>query len=211
MSQWRGLLDNLCTENVREPDVRLTGQHCPVHRPRVRPAGHGIEAIFRLRPSRQINQIVQYVVAVVAQRTGILLHSAIVLSNHWDVCLTDPEGRICEFTRDCHAFIARAVNAAHGDFESMWSNEHTSHVRCVEAQDLVDKIAYTMANPVEDFLVAHGKNWPGVRRAWPAGPQTVNRPKKFFRHEKDGGAWPNGCSPGIIASTIAFLSWGRAS
>ena len=145
---------------------------------------------FRLRPSRRINKIVQYVLAVIARRTDIQLHSVVVLSNHWHVCLTDPEGRICEFTRDCHAFIARAVNAAHGDFESIWSNEQTSHVTCVEPKDLVDKIAYTMANPVEAFLVEHGKNWPGVRRVWPAKPQIVSRPKKFFRGEEDGGTWP---------------------
>ncbi|MCG8424290.1 MAG: hypothetical protein MJE77_40880, partial [Proteobacteria bacterium] len=145
---------------------------------------------FRLRPSKRINQIVQYVVAVVAQRNGIQLNGLVVLSNHWHVCLADPEGRICDFTRDCHAFIARAVNAVHGDFESMWSNEQTSQVTCVEPIDLVGKIAYAMANPVESLLVAHGKNWPGVRRAWPAKPRIVNRPKQFFRDETDGGTWP---------------------
>jgi hypothetical protein len=112
------------------------------------------------------------------------------MSNHWHVCLTDPDGRICEFTRDCHAFIARAINAAHGDFESMWSSEQTSHVACVEPSDLVAKIAYAMANPVEAGLVAHGKNWPGVRVCWPAKPRMVTRPKGFFRDEENGGQWP---------------------
>ena len=55
---------------------------------------------------------------------------------------------------------------------------------------MIAKIAYAMANPVEARLVAHGKNWPGVRRAWPAKPQVVQRPEKFFRSEEDGGTWP---------------------
>ena len=68
----------------------------------------------------------RYVLAVIAQRTGIRLHCVAALSNHWHLVVTDPEGRVCEFTRDCHAFIARAINAHHGDFESVWSNEQTS-------------------------------------------------------------------------------------
>ena len=112
-------------------------------------------------------------------------------TNHTHICLTDPEGRICEFTRDCHAFIARAVNAAHGDFESMWSSEQTSHVTCGGPDDLIAKIAYAMANPVAACLVKYGKNWPGVRAAWPAKARVVHRPTEFFRDKKDGGTWPD--------------------
>ncbi len=145
---------------------------------------------FRLRPCKSINEIVRYVVAVIGQRTGVQLHCITAMSNHWHICLTDPEGRICDFTRDCHSLIARAVNAIHGDFESQWSREQTSHVHCVEPDDLVGKIAYAMANPVAAGLVAHGKNWPGVRTAWPAQPRVVRKPKQFFRGTKDGGKWP---------------------
>ena len=149
---------------------------------------HGRE--FRLRPCKEINAIIRYVVAVVAERTGIRLACIVAMSNHWHLILSDPEGNICEFTRDCHALIARAINAEFGDFEGIWSSEQTSHVACVEPRDMVDKIAYAMANPVEAELVAHGKNWPGVRRAWPAKPLQVRRPEKFFRDENDGGTWP---------------------
>jgi len=130
------------------------------------------------------------VVAVVAKRTGIRLHCVVVMSNHWHVCASDPEGRVCEFTRDCHAFIARAVNAVHGEFESLWSSEQTSHVACVEPSDLVMKMAYAMANPVEANLVTQGKSWPGVRVCWPAKPRMVARPEGFFRDESEGGKWP---------------------
>ncbi len=149
---------------------------------------HGRE--FRLRPCKRINDIVRYVVAVIGKRTGIQLHCLMVMSNHWHVCLTDPDGRICDFTRDCHSLIARAVNVVHGDFEGQWSREQTSHVHCAEPDDLVGKIAYAMANPVDAGLVTYGKNWPGVRTAWPAQPRIVRKPKQFFRGEKDGGKWP---------------------
>jgi len=82
---------------------------------------------FRLLPVGEVAAIIKYVVAVVAKRTGIRLHCVIVMSNHWHVVLTDPDGRVPEFTRDCHALIARALNAQYGDFESIWSREQTSH------------------------------------------------------------------------------------
>jgi len=146
---------------------------------------------FRLRPSREVTAIIKYVVAVVAKRTGIRLHCVIVMSNHWHVVFTDPDGRVAEFTRDCHALIARALNARYGDFESIWSHEQTSHVTCEEPQDIVRKIAYAMANPVEARLVKYGKNWPGLRKCWPAKPCVVRRPSKFFRSKKAGGTWPD--------------------
>ena len=143
---------------------------------------HGRE--FRLRPCEKTNAIIRYVVAVVRERIGIELICLTAMSNHWHLCVSDPEGRICEFTRDCHSVIARAVNTAHGDFENLWSAEQTSHVICAEPSDVIAKIAYCMANPVEARLVAHGKNWPGVRAALPAKPRVVRRPENFFAVKK---------------------------
>ena len=145
---------------------------------------------FLLRPSKRTNQIVAYVVAVIAARRNIQLHALVVMSNHWHVCLTDPDGAIVDFQRDCHQFIARAINAHHGEFESIWSSGSPSRVECEGADDLVGRIAYTMANPVEAALVRHGNSWPGLRRAWPAKALVVRRAKRFFRGEEDGGDWP---------------------
>ena len=83
------------------------------------------------------------------------------------------------------------LNAAHGDFESVWvSSEASSRVECEDPDDLVARIAYTMANPVEAGLVRYGKSWPGVRRAWPSKPIAIQRPPKFFRGAEQGGSWP---------------------
>ncbi len=145
---------------------------------------------FLLRPSKRTNQIVAYIVAVVAARRNIQLHALVVMSNHWHVCLTDPDGAIVKFQQDCHQFIARAINAHHGEFESLWSSGSPSRVECEAPDDLVGRIAYTMANPVEAGLVRHGHSWPGLRRAWPTRPLLVAKPPRFFRGEDEGGNWP---------------------
>lgn len=145
---------------------------------------------FLLRPSRRLNHLVEYVVAVLTQRYGILLHALCVMSNHVHDVATDPEGRIIEFRRDLHAILARAINATHGDFDGLWARQPTCRVTCVQAADALDKIAYTMANPVAAFLVEHGHSWPGVRYAWPRKPRIIERPPGFFRNEAQGGTWP---------------------
>jgi REP element-mobilizing transposase RayT len=146
--------------------------------------------VHRLRPSTRLNQIVSYIVAVKAKQYGILLHAIVVMSNHWHLVCTDPDGRSPEFTRDCHALIGRHINCAFGDLDSLWSSEQTSQVELGEPTDIVDKIAYTMANPVAAGLVRYGHSWPGIRMRCPRAPQTIARPKGFFRDEADGGKLP---------------------
>lgn len=137
-----------------------------------------------------VNQVIAYIIAVLADRYGIQLHALCVMSNHTHDVATDPYGNIVEFQRDCHALIARHINAIYGDFESIWAREPTCRLECAEAVDVFDKIVYTMNNPVKARLVAHGKNWPGLRGAWPQKPRIIRRPKGFFRGSHDGGAWP---------------------
>jgi REP element-mobilizing transposase RayT len=143
-----------------------------------------------LRPSERVNEIIGYLLAVFSQKYNIKIHAVCALSNHAHTAGSDPDGRIVDFTRDFHSLVARHINAVFGDFENLWSTEQTSLVRLAEAGDIVDKIAYTMANPVSSFLVMHGRSWPGLRLAWSAGvkPKVFRRPVGFLR--PDTGRWP---------------------
>jgi putative transposase len=143
-----------------------------------------------LRPGERVNQIIGYLLAVLSQKYGILIHAVCALSNHAHQASSDPDGRIADFTRDFHSLVARHINAVFGDFENLWSTEQTSLVRLAEAGDIVDKIAYTMANPVSSFLVMYGRSWPGLRLAWSAGakPKVFRRPVGFLR--PNTGRWP---------------------
>ena len=70
-------------------------------------------------------------------------------------------------------------------FENLWSSEKTSIVTLDEEVDVLDKLAYLMANPVAAQLVERGEDWPGIRRMWdPCHTQvTVDRPTIFYRPE----------------------------
>lgn len=149
---------------------------------------------FLLRPSQETNDILRFLLAVAAQRHGILVHTFCVMSNHVHLLLTDPQARLPEFQRYLGSLVARAVNASLGRWETFWGPDSYSAVRLVSPEDIVDKAAYALANPVAAGLVRTARLWPGL---WSEpehigeGPAEVLRPKRFFAEE---GALPRTAS-----------------
>lgn len=141
------------------------------------------ERRFFLRPCEVTNAIFLYLLAVAARRYGILVHAWCVLSNHYHLVVTDPGARLPDFHRYLDGLVARAVNCSLGRWESFWDPDSYSAVRLETPEAILEKIVYTLANPVAAGLVAHGKEWPGL---WsdPALTGTVievKRPEIFFR------------------------------
>jgi REP element-mobilizing transposase RayT len=146
--------------------------------------------IFRLlllRPSEEANELLRYILAVVAERYGILLHAFCFMSNHLHMIVSDPLGKLPAFERDLDALVARSFNALLGRTESFWAPGSYSAVELVTPEAILEKTAYVLTNPVVAGLVRRGSEWPGL---WSmpeligAGPITVKRPSFFFR--KDG-------------------------
>ena len=144
---------------------------------------------FLLRPDPDVNQNIRYVLAVMAKKYEIKLHAVMFMSNHYHICLTDPEGRIVDFERDFNSFVAHAINAQFGEREALWNSSQSSHVVMETPLELVREIAYTMANPVEAGLVRTIQEWPGVAHSWPCEEIEVERPKRYFSSRKDS-KWP---------------------
>ncbi len=134
---------------------------------------------FLLKPSKKLNNKVEYCIAVAAARHGIQVHAVIALSNHWHAVASDPRGRMPEFLRDVHSWIAKNINMGLGRWENVWSSSQTSLVRAEGASNVLNRIVYTMTNPVAAGLVAHGKSWPGLRACWPQKRKPTTRPPLF--------------------------------
>lgn len=161
------------------------------------------DRMLLLRPSPLVRAVFEYVLAVKAREYGILLHAYSVLSNHWHCVLTDSSGRLPEFQRDLGSTVARALNAALGRWESFWAPGSYSAVALQTAEDVLDKMAYTLVNPVVAGLVRRGSDWPGPWSAPSrigAGPELLRRPDHYFR--KEGPTPPTAwlvltCPPGF--------------
>ncbi len=146
---------------------------------------------FTLKSSAVVDQIILYVITVMAKRHGIKLHALTVMYNHIHDVVTDPDAKIIDFYRDSHSNIAKAINCHFGREGSLWNTNKPNRLDCVTRDAVLDKIAYAMANPVAAFLVQKGYQWPGIRMAWPAKPKTIKRPNFYFRSPDKGGNWPD--------------------
>ncbi len=138
---------------------------------------------FLLKPSALTNLIFKFVLAVAAARYGVLIHAVCVMSNHLHMVITDPRACLPDFTHLLDGVLAKALNALHGRWESFWAPCSYSAVALASPEDIVDKIAYTLANPATADLVEHGRQWPGV---WSdphsiGGPgERIERPGHYF-------------------------------
>jgi putative transposase len=137
-----------------------------------------------LRPSAQTNAIFEFLLAVMAERHGLLIHAYCVLSNHLHLVVTDVHGRLPDFQRDLCGLLARAVNASLGRWERFWAPDSYSAVQLLTPASIVEKVAYTLANPVAAGLVRRASEWPGAHsdlsRVGAEG-SPVTRPGRFFR------------------------------
>jgi putative transposase len=159
--------------------------------------------MFLLTPSRLANQLFGFILAVAAQRYGIQVHCFCILSNHFHLVVTDPRGTSPAFMRDLCALVARSFNAMHGRWENFWAPGSYSAVALLTPDDVLDKMAYTLANPAAAGLVQRGSEWPGLWSA-PAHiggtPLRFERPAHFFRQEgplPDSTTLQLGCPPGF--------------
>ena len=137
-----------------------------------------------LRPSAIVNQIILFCIAFAAKRTGMVIHAVVALSNHIHIVLTDPEGRIPEFTQWLFEYTAKCRNASLGRWENLWSSDPPSQLPLESPEDILDKLLYVFTNPTAAALVHKAELWPGVitkPQDFKDGPIEVQRPEVFFR------------------------------
>jgi REP element-mobilizing transposase RayT len=139
---------------------------------------------FRLRPCAETNRIFMYCIALAMQKTGVRLHAACVMANHHHLVVTDTKGVLPEFLRELHRLTAKAINASQGQWENLWAAEPCNVVRLVTDDDVEDKVAYVIANPVTAGLVRQPDQWPGFVK-WGEDEIRVDRPASYFREDGD--------------------------
>jgi putative transposase len=143
------------------------------------------ERRFFLRPDPQVTSIFEYLLAVACERHGILLHGFVCMSNHYHLVITDCDGRLPEFQQYLNSLLARAVNSARGRWEAFWSRESYNAVELLEPDDVLDKLAYTLLNPVWAGLVGRAGAWGGATSALLhfGERRSVGRPPEFFSED----------------------------
>lgn len=138
---------------------------------------------FLLLPSPRVNQVFQYCLGLAQKATGVQLHAAVVLSNHYHLIVTDPEGRLPEFVYTLNKYVAKCLNAHYGRWENLFAGgTQASYVQLGDDESLLAKSVYAICNPVAAGLVRRHRDWEGLC-LWHPGTYKAKRPAVFFREE----------------------------
>jgi len=116
-----------------------------------------------LRPDPLMNAFILYALIVSARSHGILLHAFCAMSTHIHYVVTDPRGQLPQFLAMFHRTVARGVKAMRKWEGAVWNRSQASVVQLCSRQAIVEKIAYTLANPVKAGLVWSAHEWPGAK------------------------------------------------
>ncbi|AUX48193.1 transposase [Sorangium cellulosum] len=143
------------------------------------------------RPDAAINQLVLYTLAVSARRFGIQVHALCMMSTHLHLVVTDTLGVLPKFLQFFHRLIALGTKVLRAWEGSVWDNAPTSVVHLLTPAAVVEKIAYTMANPVAAGLVKRAHDWPGAKVLVDelGGALSARRPEAYF--DATNPQWPN--------------------
>ena len=148
------------------------------------------ERRFLMRPDDETTNAFLYCLGVAANRTKVEVLFYLAMSNHYHAGVVDTAGRLPEFLHHFHKLFAKHQNVLRGRWENFWASEQTSAVELADAEDVFEKMVYTLTNPVKAHLVKRAERWPGASSlsAQLSGSEiTATRPLRFFRPD---GAMP---------------------
>lgn len=142
-----------------------------------------VQRQFFLLPVPDIQNFFLYCLAYAARRFDVRVHALCVMSNHFHLVGTDVFAQMPNFMQWLDCMLARGLNRFHGRRGYFWEGGSYNCVKPIEPGDVLDKMVYTVVNPVAAGLVPRGEDWPGLRTGTlEDGPETfhVTKPHLFF-------------------------------
>jgi len=138
-----------------------------------------------------VRQVIEYTLGYCLSKYNVSLHAIVVEANHMHRVATDVDGIRPKFIRDFHSLVARQLNIYYDEGDAFFSNKPTNIVDNESQEDVLQRIVYTMGNPVADGIEREGKNHKGIRMRWPQPDKVIARPKGFWRSIENGGVAPD--------------------
>lgn len=148
-----------------------------------------VARFYLLRPDKELHDAILYILGVYSEKYNIKLLAVCAMSTHLHMVIEDPEGARPAFLRDVHRCVANVTKAMRGWRGAVFST-HPNQTRLLSTGAIIDKIAYTVANPVAAGAVSSWKQWPGLCASALSHPVpiTIKRPIYYFRK---GGLMPD--------------------
>jgi REP element-mobilizing transposase RayT len=142
---------------------------------------------FLLRPDDALNNAFIYCLARAAGKYGMEVHGFCVMSNHYHLVLTDPEGVLPDFMAWLNRQLAVCVKRLRGWDEVVWEpNVQYSAVELSGPAEVLDKMAYVLLNPVSAGLVRSPGRWLGALstlQTLQSGTIEAEHPRVWFKED----------------------------
>jgi len=118
---------------------------------------------FLLRPDAALNNAFVYCLALAAKKYDVEVHAVCTMSNHYHLVLTDTKAVLPDFMAWFNRQLAMCVKLLRRWDEVVWEpNVAYSAVELSGPAEVLDKVAYTLLNPVSAGLVRSVQRWPGT-------------------------------------------------
>jgi hypothetical protein len=156
-----------------------------------------------------VKNLFWYCLAVCAEKHGVIVHAAMLMSTHLHLVYTDARGVQPDFKRDLHRLFALGIKAMRGWPEEVFKAGQGGEHEPLNEAALVEDIAYAIANPSAALAVRYAKDWPGAKTA----PRDIGRrvivatrPSHFF--DSDNPQWPEVATLHIQMPAALELAYG---
>lgn len=139
---------------------------------------------FLTRPSKMVNEILEYCLAEAAARYEIELLGWTAMSNHVHALILDKLGNYPEFLAHLNKMTAKALNCHWGRWQNLWSTEQPSVVHCATPEDAFAQLVYILVNSITADAVDRVTDWPGIcsyGQTMSFSSRVVVRPNCFFK------------------------------
>lgn len=119
-------------------------------------------ACYRLRPDSVRSEAFGfYLGKALAAYPGIRLFAVVQMSNHFHLVLRDDNGDLADFMNRFESPLAKFINRLDSYRGPLYEDRYCP-IRVLDEAAVLERIAYSIANPVAANLVAQPSQWPGV-------------------------------------------------
>ena len=166
---------------------------------------------FLLNPdqARQLEQCYWYCLGYAAQRFGVVVHAACLMSTHSHEVVTDIRCVLPRFLQEFHRLLALTTKALRGWPGEVFDKRSTAQHALLTPEATIEALGYLIANPVEAGAVRYAKDWPGAHtlpRDIGTRVVRVERPTHYF--DPKNPDWPDVIELELQIPTALELDYG---
>jgi REP element-mobilizing transposase RayT len=142
-----------------------------------------VQRFFKLAPSKEVNELFEYLLAYTSAKYNVGVIAAVAMSNHAHMVAVDHDGRLPDMLQEMNMILARGMNHFRGEHGTFFDRNNVDIKSLEDDGALFVALGYLAANPVAAGCVERGADWVGVHscpKDMGAPGREVKRPEWLF-------------------------------